>query len=184
MASVGHPDQPLPSAMHAPGGNRAASTGRRAFLRGLVGVAGTGALGVGPLASLAGCDIFGSDRPPVDQVPPELASFLTATVALGDRYDAALAAVDSLPATIGQIRDAHWAHARAIAQAIGAPTPSPSTSRGDAPTDRDQALAALVTAEKAAHEEAIAECLASSARFAALLGSIAAARATHLVGLA
>lgn len=158
-------------------------TSRRAFLRGVLGVAGAGALGVGSLATVTGCDVFGSAAAPADQVPPALKGFLESTSALGDRYDATLAAVDSLPATVGQIRDAHRAHARALAQAIGAPTPAPSASPGRIPIDRDQALAALVTAEKAAHDEAVAECLATSPRFAALLGSIAAARATHQVGL-
>jgi hypothetical protein len=41
-------------------------------------------------------------------------------------------------------------------------------------------LAALVTAEKAARDDAVNECLGSPPPFAALLGSIAAARASHL----
>jgi hypothetical protein len=180
---VPHPDQPIPSAVRTPI-RGAAATSRRAFLGGLLGVAGAGALGVGSLATLTGCDIFGPSNPPTDPVPPALQGFLAATSALGDRYDATLAAVSSLPAKVGQIRDAHRAHARALAQAIGAPTPAPSGSPGGVPTDQDQALAALVAAEKAAQQEAVTECLASTPRFAALLGSIAAARATHLVALA
>jgi hypothetical protein len=182
---VPHPDQPIPSAVRTPvGGDSASPTSRRAFLRGLLGVAGAGALGAGSLATLTGCDIFGPSDPPADPVPPALQGFLAATSALGDLYDATLAAVTSLPARVGQIRDVHRAHARALAQAIGAPTPAPSGSPGRAPIDHDQALAALGAAEKAAHEAAVAECLASTPRFAALLGSIAAARATHLVALA
>jgi hypothetical protein len=183
---VPHPDQPIPSAVRMPvHGDSAAPTSRRAFLGGLLGVAGAGALGAGSLATLTGCDILRPSNPPADPVPPALQGFLAATSALGDRYDATLTAVSSLPPRVGQIRDAHRAHARALAQAIGALTPAPSgSSSGGAPTDHDQALAALVAAEKAAHQEAVAECMASTPRFAALLGSIAAARATHLVALA
>jgi hypothetical protein len=171
---VPHPGQPI-------------ATTRRTFLRGLLG-----ATSAGTVAALSGCDIFAATNspPPAEPVPPELAGFLAATTALGDRYDATLAAVNALPATVGQIRDAHRAHAVALAKAIGAPTPTASpggagpSGAPSAPTDRDQALAALVTAEKAAHDAAVTECLASSPRYAALLGSIAAARQTHLVGLA
>jgi hypothetical protein len=170
---VPHPGQPI-------------ATTRRTFLRGLLGVSSAGAA-----AALSGCDIFASNSPPpAEAVPPELAGFLAATTALGDRYDATLAAVDALPATVGRIRDAHRAHAVALAKAIGAPTPTASpggagpSGAASAPTDRDQALAALVTAEKAAHDAAVTECLASSPRYAALLGSIAAARQTHLMALA
>jgi hypothetical protein len=173
---VPRPDQPVHSAA------RTDLASRRAFLRGLLGVTGVGVLGAG---SLAGCDIFGGDStPPSDPAPPALAGFLGATVALGDRYDATLAAVDSLPATVGQIRDAHRAHAKALAQAIGVPTPGAKASPTGVPTSRDAALAALVAAEKTGHEQAVTECLGSTPRFAALLGSIAAARATNLVGLA
>jgi hypothetical protein len=163
---VPHPDQSIGLAS------------RRVFLRGLIGAAGAGSL-----ATLTGCDIFGSKPPAAEPVPPVLQGFLAATNALGDRYDATLAAVDSLPATVGQIRDAHRAHAKALAQAIGAQTPSPGQSASAAPTDKTQAISALLAAERAAHDQAVKECLDSPARFAPLLASIAAARATHVVGL-
>lgn len=152
---------------------------RRAFLRGLLGV-----VGAGTAATLTGCDMFGSE-PATEQepTPPALQGFLAATLALGDRYDATLAAVNSLPATVGQIRDAHRAHARSLAEAIGAPAPSPGAPASDAPTDPAQALSALLVAERAAHEDAVKACLESSSRYAPLLASIAAARATHIVGL-
>lgn len=146
---------------------------RRAFLRGFAGFAGAGAV-----ASLAGCDLFGGSSPP-DPEPHALAGFLAATVALGGLYDGTLKAVDALPATVGAIRDAHRAHAKAIAEAIGEPTP-PAAASASAPTDRTAAIAALIAAEKTASADAVTECLAASPRFAALLGSIAAARATHL----
>jgi hypothetical protein len=161
------------------------------FVRGLAGLAGVGMLrtiGLGSLATLAGCDVFGAGEQAPDPEPATLQDLLSATATLGDRYSAALATTDSLPTTVGQIRDAHRAHARALAQAIGAPTPRPSTSVTNgsgkaAPASREATLAALVAAEKDAHADAVAECLASSSRFAGLLGSIAAARATHLVAL-
>lgn len=159
-----------------PGGKavRPPVASRRAFLRGFAGLAGAGAV-----TSLAGCDLFGGGSPP-DPEPHALAGFLAATVALGGLYDATLKAVDALPAAVGAIRDAHREHAKAIAEAIGEPTPQPAASASAAPTDRTAAIAALIAAEKTAGADAISECLAASPRFAALLGSIAAARATHL----
>jgi hypothetical protein len=67
-----------------------------------------------------------------------------------------------------------------LAAAVGAPVPAASAGSGLAPATRAQALAGLAAAETSGRDEAIAACLSSSARLASLLGSIAAARATHL----
>jgi hypothetical protein len=152
----------------------AARTSRRSFLRGLAGVTGVATVG-----TLAGCDLFGSDKPN-NAAPDALAPFLTATAALADKYDAALAAAGGLPPTVTQVRDVHRAHVRALADTLRVATPKPAPSSAKMPTTAVEALAALVSAEKSAHDEAAAACLAGTGRVAPLLGSIAAARASHL----
>jgi hypothetical protein len=153
------------------------TTSRRAFLRGVAGVVGTAAAG----AVLAGCDPFGGSPSGqnTDQ-PTALLDFMANTSALADRYDATISAVPSLPGTLGQIRDAHRAHAKALATALGVDAPRSGAPATRPPTDGPAAMAALAAAEKTARDDAVAACLAAAARYAPLLGSIAAARATHL----
>lgn len=158
---------------------------RRTFLWHLARLVGAGTLGSAALTTITGCDAR-SDEPAPDPEAAQLQGLLATTAALADRYQAALSAVAALPATVGQIRDSHLAHARAVAQALGTPTPRPSASTAGAvpgPAERDATLAALMAAENEAYEKAVALCLTSSPRFAALLGSIAAARATHRAAL-
>lgn len=148
---------------------------RRGLLRGLLGV--TGVAGV---SLAAGCDLFdtGSGTPPP---PNPLESFLVDTAALLARYNQALAQVPALGPTITHIRDTHLEHANALAKALNAPSPAPSAGGSGAPSgDRATVLAALVDAETKGHDAAVQACLATDARLAPLVGSIAAARATHL----
>jgi hypothetical protein len=149
---------------------RAPARSRRDFLRGVAAVAGTGIL--------AGCGLLNRSDGEVDG--HDLDAFLVATVALGDRYDVSMAAVPSLRDLLTPLRDTHRTHARVLAAAVGAPVPAASAGSGLAPATRAQALAGLAAAETSGRDEAIAACLSSSARLASLLGSIAAARATHL----
>jgi len=151
-------------------------TTRRSFLRGVLGVAGAGVLGPG---ALAGCDVLGGDGGGGAQ-PHPLDGFLLATVALGDRYDATLAAVPALAPALTSVRDAHRAHATALAAELGKEVPKAPANAAPAPADRAEAVAAFAAAEKSARDEAVAACLAGSARLAPLLGAIAAARASHL----
>jgi hypothetical protein len=151
-------------------------TSRRSFLRGALAVTGIGAAGLG---GLAGCDLF--DTGPSTVPPtPELDGLLISTVALGHLFDITITGVPALDGLLTPLRDAHRAHAEAIAASIGRPLPSPVPLGGTPPTDRKAALAALVAAEKAGQTEALNACLAASTRLAALVGSIAAARASHL----
>ena len=148
---------------------------RRGFLRGLLGV--TGAAGVG-LA--AGCDLLGSSaaQPPA---PDPLLPFLADTTALLARYNLALVQVPALAPVITNVRDAHREHAIALAKAINGPTPGASSSTTSGPPqDRATVLAALVEAETKARDAAVDACLKTTPRLAPLVGSIAAARATHL----
>jgi hypothetical protein len=153
-------------------------TSRRAFLRCVLSLAGASVVGTGALAGLAGCDIFGAEGNPAAP-PAALTGLLSDTATLADRYDVAIASVATLATLLTPMRDAHRAHVQALAEAIGAPVPA-ARKASSAPADREQALAALRTAEKAARDDAVNECVASPPQFAALLASIAAARASHM----
>jgi len=149
---------------------------RRAVLRGLLGV--TGAAGV---SLTTGCSLLGDSSTPTPPPPNPLEGFFRDTAALADRYDAALAQVPALAAVITVPRDTHRAHVKALAQALTLPTPKPSGTASGAPAgDRTAVLGALVQAELKARDAAVEACLNAPARLAILLGSIAAARATHL----
>ena len=154
----------------APPGARA---GRRAVLVGAAGLLG----GTG-LVGLAGCSVFaGEDK------QTALDGFLASTAALADRYDATVTANPDLAAALTPLRDAHRAHLAALAAAVG--RPAPAVGSGQAVSGgRAAVYAALAEAEAAARTEAEAECLKSTPRLAGLLGSIAAARATHVEVLA
>ena len=153
------------------------STSRRTFLRGVVGLVGATAAS----AALTGCGIFGGGGgpEPPDQ-PQALLDFLAATSALADRYDATISAIPALIGALTPIRDAHRAHVKALAEVLGTTAPKSAPPATQPPSDGPSAMTALVAAEKAARDDAITACLAAAPRYASLLGSIAAARATHL----
>jgi hypothetical protein len=155
---------------------------RRGVLRAATTLAGAAAT-----VPLAGCGLFDRDEPEgLDPLDPLLA----ATVRLAAEYDAAIAAQPELAERLTPLRDAHQAHAKALAQVIGRPasrlSPSTVANASASPTAGDAAttLAQLRAAEKAGQGEATAACLAAHADRAALLGSITAARATHQAVLA
>jgi hypothetical protein len=159
------------------------ATSRRGFLRGVLGVAGVSVVGVGAAGALAGCDVFGGGGDSganTPDAPSPLLGFLASTAALADQYDAAILAAPTLTAQLTPVRDAHRAHVKALAAAINQPTPRPSSTAATSIGDPATVKATLVTAEKAARDEAVAACLAAAPRTAPLIGSIAAARATHL----
>ncbi len=148
---------------------------RRAVLRGLVAGLGAGIIGTAPLA---GCDLINTGD---EGVPPhQLSPFLAATVALGAEYDATLAAIPTLSTQLTPVRDAHRAHAAALANALGLPVPPGPSTPPNAPSDSAAALTALAQREKSGRDEAVVACLSAPARVAALVASIAAARASHL----
>jgi hypothetical protein len=150
-----------------------AGVSRRGLLRGVLAVAG-----LAGVTTVAGCDLLGGPTDAEDQVPPEFAELLAATVALGDAYDGAIARVPSLADRLTPMRNAHRTHAEALAQALAQPAPTTATAEG--PSDPPAVLAALVEAETQGLEAARAACLAAPARLAGLIGSMAAARACHL----
>ena len=122
--------------------------------------------------ALAACDLFKADPPP----PPDpLTEFYLETLALAAVYE-----TDSRP-LVAPIRDAHKAHAAALA-AIMYPPPAgtspvpPSVKPSAAPTTP----ASVREAEQKAWQKAVDTCLAAPAERATLLGEIAVARACHL----
>jgi hypothetical protein len=147
---------------------------RRDLLRGALAIAGLAGVG-----AAAGCDLFGgSTDADESEVPPEIAELLTATAALGDAYDGAIARAPSLADRLTPMRDAHRTHAQALAQALA--RPAPSAGQADGPADPAAVLAELVEAETQGLEAARSACLVAPARLAGLIGSMAAARACHL----
>jgi len=157
---------------------RSAQSTRRTFLRGMVGVVGAGVVGGLAAGSLTGCDAVTGGR---DDEPHALDGFLAATVAMGDLYTDTITAQPALAPTLTPLRDAHQAHASALAGAMGREVPAaPATTAAPDPSDPTAARAALTAAESTGRDEAVTACLASAPRLAALLGSIAAARASHL----
>lgn len=129
-------------------------------------------------APLAGCGMFDREEPDHEDA---LDPLLAATVRLVAVYDAAIAAHPDLAERLTPLRDAHQAHAKALAQLIGrrASSLSPSPVASPPAADATAVLAQLQAAEKAGQDEAAAACLAAPADRTALLGSITAARATH-----
>jgi len=138
----------------------------------------------GAAVPLAGCDLLdrGDDGPP----PPDALEPLAAEAAdLEGRYRAAIAAAPALSDRLTAIADAHRAHAAELRKVIGRPAPTGSAAATPtvAATEPDELLAELRQAEQRGRENAAKACAAAPAERAALLGSIAAARATHLEAL-
>lgn len=152
---------------------------RRTVLRAaLVGTVGT--------LALTGCDRSAPAQ--VRKIADPLNPLYRDTAALLARYESIMTARPDLVARLTPLRDAHREHLRALAREIGpnldSPSPaSPSAGGSEAPADAGSALATLRDAEKAAAAAARAACLAGPSYRAALLGSIAAARASHVQAL-
>jgi hypothetical protein len=144
-------------------------------------------------AGLAGCDLGRQSAEPPPG-PDPLAPFLAQTRKLAQQYDTAITTVPSLSARLTPLRDDHRAHVAALERETGSfGTPSGSAEpsateppRPAGPADATPAgvLAALAAAEKAAQAQAEQACLSAPTYRAALLGSIAACRASHRTALA
>jgi hypothetical protein len=140
------------------------------------------AAGGSALLLVAGCDVL-RGAVTAESSPDPLEPLLAGTLALLDRYDAALSAAPDLAERLGPIRDDHRAHADALAHLTGA-SPSrvaPSAAPSTTPDGAD--LSSLRDAETTGHTDAVNACLAAPADRAGLLGSIAACRATHVQAL-
>lgn len=132
------------------------------------------------MAPLTGCDLFDRDDQPAPP-PDPLRPMVDESLGLAAAHRASATAHPELADRLGPIAEAHTAHATELARVIGVAVPStpvaaPSTTPAADPAG---ALAALRDLEKVGQRTATAACAAAPAERAALLGSIAAARATH-----
>lgn len=158
--------------------------GERPTRRSVLGLA----VGATAAAALGGCDLLGPG--PQWRPPDPLTGLYLATVALADRYDATIAGHPGLSARLAPLRDAHRAHAQALARQLALPDPAPggptapTAPAAPVPREASAALTALRTAEKDAIRAAAEVCLAAPAWRVQLIGSIAAARASHVEALA
>ncbi|MFG3555625.1 hypothetical protein ACGGAQ_14740 [Micromonospora sp. NPDC047557] len=131
-------------------------------------------------APLTGCDLFDRDDEPAPP-PDPLRPMVDESLGLAAAYRASAAAHPELADRLGPIAETHTAHATELARVIGLALPSTPAAdpSATAATEPAGALAALRAREKTAQQSATAACAAAPAERAALLGSIAAARATH-----
>jgi hypothetical protein len=148
---------------------------RRGLLR-----AAAAAAGLVGVATSAGCDLFGGSGGGASQPPAALTQLLDQTVALGDAYDGAITRVPSLASRLTGPRDAHRAHAKALAEALGKPAPATGGAAPGGSTDPTAVLGSLREQETSGVNAARQACLTGPDRFASLVGTIAAARACHL----
>ncbi|MGR6317901.1 hypothetical protein Q2K19_03360 [Micromonospora soli] len=137
----------------------------------------------GAAVPLTGCDPFGRDDEP--PAPDPLEPLAAESAALEARHRAAVAAAPALTERLTAIADAHRAHVEELRRVIGraAPSGTPAGTPSAAATDPDGLLAELREAEQQGRDNAAKACAAAPAERAALLGSIAAARATHVEAL-
>lgn len=108
-----------------------------------------------------------------------------------------MTAYPGLAERLGPLHATHVAHVAVLLDLTGRKPAPPSADPGPSgvwtlpqeahdgdPADPDDAVAALRAAEQAAQDEAAQACLVALAEQAVLLGTIAAARATHVRVLA
>jgi hypothetical protein len=136
-----------------------------------------------PAAALAACTSApdGGDEPTSDPQPTPGSASATSEAQLIAQYEAALAATPEAEAQtrslLAQIRDQHRAHLDALGGAPEASAPSPPASGQDAVAD-------LVTAERAAYRERLGACVdATDLDLARVLALIAASEAAHVPAL-
>jgi hypothetical protein len=134
-------------------------------------------------ATLAGCGIFGNG-PDQPSAPDPLQRVLDEAVALAAAYDRAAVNQPELAQRLTPLAADHRAHITELARGIGtsapsAPAPASSAAAGDAVAT----LKSLRAAEQAAQKTANTACRQAPAARAALVGSIAACRATHAEAL-
>ncbi|MEV0152258.1 hypothetical protein AB0H57_00745 [Micromonospora sp. NPDC050686] len=137
----------------------------------------------GATAPLAGCDLFdrGDDPPPA---PDPLEPLVAGALDLAGRHRAAIAADPGLADRLTPIAEAHEAHAAELRRVIGRTPPTASPAASASAPAGSEPLAALRRAEQQGRQVAAQACAAAPAERAALLGSITAARATHVEVLA
>jgi hypothetical protein len=138
-----------------------------------------GAAGLG-VAGLAGCGLLDDDPEP-PEAPDPLQPLLEQALALAASYDRAVVNQPGLATRLAPLADDHRAHSAELARLIG--TTLPSTVASAPAGGAAETVATLRAAEQAAQKTAVAACKAAPAERAALIGSIAASRATHAEAL-
>jgi hypothetical protein len=141
------------------------------------------AVGAVALYPIAGCGLFGDEEEKAQPPAPDpLAPLLAEALSLAGQHEAAIAAFPVLADRLTPVAQAHREHAAALTKVIKAPEPSASASAspGAPAGDAKGTLAALRSAEQKGQKAAAQACQTAPAERVALLGSIAAARATHL----
>jgi hypothetical protein len=129
------------------------------------------------LTTLAGCDRQETPPPPPDPLLPVLAE----AIALAAAYDRAVVTEPGLAGRLTPLAADHRAHAAELARIINTPAPSaagPAPSAGAA-----DVIAGLRALEQTAQRNAVTACKTAPADRVALVGSIAACRATHAEAL-
>lgn len=145
-------------------------------------------MGLGAILGLAACTAEGTDEASTSaatasssSVDPDLA--LATQVAdqewaLVAAYDRALQAQPDLAGLLAPLRDQHREHAGAVGSSQQPPSDSAS---GPTAASREQILADLLAAERAAVTERTQACdAAAGAEFASLIALIAASEAGHV----
>jgi hypothetical protein len=147
--------------------------------RGVLGVAAGAAIA----ASTSGCGLFGNDPQPVR--PDALQPVLDEALALATSFDQAALAAPDLAGRLTPLAADHRAHATELSRVIGKAAPSPRAAASSAPAGGDAAtlLRQLRTAVQTAQRTAATAGRQAPAARAALVGSIAACRATHVEAL-
>jgi hypothetical protein len=133
--------------------------------------------GAAGATALAGCGVFDSG-PDGPAAPDPLQPVLDEAVALAAAYDRVAAIQPALARRLGPLAADHRVHAAELARVIGAAAPSAPASAAPVATIED-----LRAAVRAARRTADTACRQAPAARAALVGSIAACRASHIEAL-
>jgi len=147
--------------------------------RRVLGLAAGAGLGV---TTLSGCGLL-DDGPEPTPAPDPLQPLLDEALALAAAYDRAALALPALAARLTPLAADHRAHAAELARVIGVTLPSAPAAPASSGPAVTETLAGLRQAEQAGQRNAVAACGQAPAPRAALLGSIAASRATHIEAL-
>jgi hypothetical protein len=145
--------------------------------RAVLGVAASAAVA----ASTSGCSLFGKDPEP--ERPDALQPVLDEALALAAAFDQAALAAPDLAGRLTPLAADHRAHVTELSRVIGKPAPSPSAASTAPAGDAAALLRQLRTAVQTAQRNAGTAGRQAPAARAALVGSIAACRATHVEAL-
>jgi hypothetical protein len=141
-------------------------------------VLGATVIGAVAVTAPSGCGLFDSGPDPISE-PDPLQPILDEALALAGAYDRLAAARPELSARIVPLAEDHRAHAAELSRLIGSAAPSGQASAPPAAGS----LSEMRKAESAAMKTANASARTAPADRAALVGSIAACRATHVEAL-